>query len=61
MRRARRMAAVTQQSMADVCGVSRRTVQKWEAGDVIPRVDECQAYADACGVALAELTEGVAW
>jgi DNA-binding XRE family transcriptional regulator len=55
------MAAVTQQSMADVCGVSRRTVQKWEAGDVIPRVDECQAYADACGVALAELTEGVAW
>lgn len=32
----RKCLGLTQSAFAEVCGVTCRTVQKWEAGDVIP-------------------------
>lgn len=33
---ARATAGITQRQLADACGVSERTVQRWEAGDTKP-------------------------
>lgn len=60
MRAARRRAGISQVTVADALGTTRRQISRWEHGVYTPRVDELHAYAEACGATLAELTEGVA-
>lgn len=55
--RARRLAGMTQQDMADGLHVSRRTVAGWEAGDHEPRFGAVVAWADLCQAPLEYLVD----
>lgn len=57
MRAARRRAGISQVTVAEALGTTRRQISRWEHGAYTPRVDELYAYAEVVGVALAELTE----
>jgi transcriptional regulator with XRE-family HTH domain len=50
VRNAREDADLTQVQLAKLAGVSRATIAKTEAGDIIPRADNLKAVADALGV-----------
>lgn len=52
---ARRRSGLSQTAIAERCGVSLRTVQRWEAGRASPDVRELVAFARACGVPPATL------
>lgn len=48
--RARKAAGQTQQTLATASGLSRMTVQRFEAGEVDPRVSTLQEMARALGM-----------
>ncbi len=52
----RRQAGLSQEELADLLGVTRQAVQKWEAGSSRPDMDNLAALADYFGVTLDYLT-----
>lgn len=56
--RLRRERGVSQEELANVVGVSRQAVQKWESGASRPDMDNLTALADYFGVSLDYLIRG---
>lgn len=54
-KRARLIAGLTQEELADSLGVSRTTVCKWESGHGLPRAKRIRQVADALKTTAAEL------
>ena len=51
----RKMRSLTQEDVAEVAGVSRQAVAKWESGETVPDLEKCRLLADAFGVSLDDL------
>lgn len=51
----RKMRSMTQEDIAEITGVSRQAVAKWESGDTVPDLEKCRLLADAFGVSLDDL------
>lgn len=51
----RKRAGLSQEALAELAGVSRQAVSKWELGDATPEVDKLLALAKAFGVTTDEL------
>mgnify|MGYP004551790127 FL=1 len=51
----RERAKLTQRELADVLGVERSTVAKWESGAAYPRASQLPALAKALGCSIDEL------
>ena len=47
---ARKMAGLTQQEMAQACGVSVGTVTRWEKGLKEPTISQAKKIGEVCGV-----------
>ena len=47
---ARKMAGLTQQEMAQACGVSVGTVTRWEKGLKDPTISQAKKIGEVCGV-----------
>lgn len=56
--RLRKERGISQEELADVVGVSRQAVQKWEAGASRPDMDNLTALGDFFGVSLDYLIRG---
>ena len=54
-KKARLIAGLTQEELADSLGVSRTTVGKWESGHGLPRAKRMREVANALGTTTAEL------
>ena len=48
----RKMKKMTQEDVAELAGVSRQAVAKWESGETVPDLDKCKILADIFGVTL---------
>lgn len=46
---ARRAAGMTQEAAAEAVGVSRQTISKWETGETLPDIAQCQNLAALYG------------
>ena len=53
----RERASLTQQELANVVGVDRSAISKWEAGEFLPRTDKLPAIAKALGCTIDELLQ----
>ena len=42
----RKMKNMTQEDIADIVGVSRQSVAKWETGETVPDLDKCKKLAE---------------
>lgn len=51
----RKFRGMTQEEVADIAGVTRQSVAKWESGESVPDIDKCKILADAFGVSLDDL------
>ena len=51
----RKMKSFTQEDIAEMVGVSRQSVAKWESGESIPDLEKSRLLARALGVSLDEL------
>ena len=51
----RKMRSLTQEDIAEIAGVSRQAVAKWESGETVPDLTKCKLLADAFGVSLDDL------
>lgn len=51
----RKQNKVTQEEFADMVGVSRQTIQKWESGFAMPKQDKLQKISEIVGVEADEL------
>ena len=38
----RKMRSLTQEDVAEIAGVSRQAVAKWEAGETLPDLEKCR-------------------
>lgn len=47
---ARKNVNLTQQGLADACGVSISTVSNWEKGKSEPSISQAKAIGKACGL-----------
>lgn len=56
--RLRKQKGLSQEALADLIGVSRQAVQKWEAGTARPDLDNLTSLARYFGVTLDELVTG---
>lgn len=54
-KRARLIAGLTQEELAESLGVSRVTIYKWESGRGLPRAKRIRAVADALKTTAEEL------
>lgn len=52
---ARRAAGRTQEETAEALGVSRQTISKWETGETLPDIVQCQKLAALYGTDLDQL------
>lgn len=48
----RSQRGMTQEQVAEVIGVSRQAVAKWEKGETLPDIDSCIRLADLFGISL---------
>ena len=55
---ARRKSGLSQEAVAESLGVSRQTVSKWEIGQVVPNIAQCQKLAALYRLSLDELVPG---
>ena len=46
IRHLRKQKKITQEQLAEMMSVSRQTISKWEAGEVIPELDKIVALSD---------------
>ena len=51
----RKMKQMTQEDVAEITGVSRQAVAKWESGETIPDLEKCRLLAEAFEVSLDDL------
>ena len=51
----RKMKNMTQEDIADIVGVSRQSVAKWETGETVPDLDKCKKLAEIFEVSLDDL------
>ena len=51
----RKMKNMTQEDIADIVGVSRQSVAKWETGETVPDLDKCKILAEIFKVSLDDL------
>ena len=51
----RQQNEISQEDFADMVGVSRQTVLKWEAGLVMPQADKLQLISETIGIGLDEI------
>ena len=51
----RKLRSLTQEDIAEIAGVSRQAVAKWESGETVPDLTKCKLLADAFGVSLDDL------
>ncbi|ARU50165.1 hypothetical protein CBR64_00160 [Cellulosimicrobium cellulans] len=58
LRKARESAEMTQTELADVIGISRRSVSYYESGESAPKRPQLIAWAMATGVSLSWLETG---
>ena len=54
---ARRKSGLSQEAVAESLGVSRQTVSKWEIGQVVPNIAQCQKLAALYRLSLDELVQ----
>lgn len=52
---ARLAARLSQRQLAELCGISVRTIQGWEVGSHVPRADALFKVATALGIAVEKL------
>lgn len=52
LRVARAMTELTQEELAEKLGVSRVTVQAWEAGKAIPRFDQARKICELARISM---------
>lgn len=50
---------MTQEALAELVGVSRQTIAKWESGDTVPDLDAAGRLAQALDTSLDELVQEV--
>ena len=46
---------MSQEELADIIGVSRQTLSKYETGESLPDIEKCKLIADAFGVSIDDL------
>ena len=46
---------LSQEELADMIGVSRQTLSKYETGESLPDIEKCKLLADAFGVSIDDL------
>ncbi len=46
---------MTQEALAEKCGISRQTLSKYETGESLPDIETCRLLADALDVTLDDL------
>lgn len=51
----RKLKQMTQEDIAEMVGVTRQAVAKWESGETIPDLDKCKILAEVFGVSLDDL------
>lgn len=51
----RKLHDFSQEELAEMVGVSRQTLSKYETGDSLPDIEKCKLLADAFGVTLDDL------
>ena len=51
----RKLRSLTQEDLAEIAGVSRQSVAKWEAGETVPDLEKCRLLAEALNVSLDDL------
>lgn len=51
----RKLKQMTQEDIAEMVGVTRQAVAKWESGETIPDLDKCKTIAEVFGVSLDDL------
>ena len=51
----RKLNQMTQEELAEIVGVSRQAVAKWESGESIPDIEKSRLLAEAFGVSLDDL------
>ena len=51
----RKLKGLTQEDIADIVGVTRQSVAKWESGESVPDLDKCRLLADVFEVTLDDL------
>ncbi|MBR3102422.1 MAG: helix-turn-helix domain-containing protein [Lachnospiraceae bacterium] len=51
----RKIKQITQEDVAEIAGVSRQAVAKWESGETIPDLEKCRLLAEAFEVSLDDL------
>lgn len=59
IKRLRKKAGLTQESLSEILDLSYMTIRRWEWGKVIPRLSEIKALATALHVSEDELLNGV--
>jgi transcriptional regulator with XRE-family HTH domain len=61
LRHWRERAGLTQQALADRCGLSRFQISRWETGDAKPEAGSLNPLVKGLSEALNELSEGTAF
>ena len=51
----RKLHQMTQEDLAEVAGVSRQAIAKWETGESTPDIEKCRLLAEAFDVSLDDL------
>lgn len=51
----RKLRGLSQEELAEMIGVSRQTLSKYETGESLPDIEKCRLLADAFGVAIDDL------
>lgn len=51
----RKLHNMTQEDVADLVGVTRQSVAKWESGESVPDLEKCKIIADNFGISLDDL------
>lgn len=51
----RKMRNLSQEELADMIGVSRQTLSKYETGESLPDIEKCRLLADVFGVTIDDL------
>lgn len=51
----RKMNGLSQEELADMIGVSRQTLSKYETGESLPDIEKCRLIADAFSVTVDDL------
>lgn len=51
----RKLHSYSQEKLAEMIGVSRQTLSKYETGEVLPDIEKCRLLADAFSVSIDDL------